>query len=132
MTSSLSIIMTIVFKIFFLSLTITYRTFDLSTSFVYTEDLHPSLHCMLAFAWWLLCSSRILPSKVSFEISLPTKSLHLKHHNKKLLCIECGAFSEDSTSFPGMCYFIDYWHSARTVRNFARRAKLISSVFKKR
>ena len=41
--------------------------------------------------------------------------------------MECGAFSEDSASFPGMCYC-----TVRTVRNFARKTMLISSVFKKR
>ena len=46
--------------------------------------------------------------------------------------MECSAFSEDSTSFPVTWYFIDFIETARTVRNFAGREKLISSVFKKR
>ena len=46
--------------------------------------------------------------------------------------MECSAFLEDSTSFPGMWYLIGFIDTARTVRNFAGRAKLISSVFKKR
>ena len=46
--------------------------------------------------------------------------------------MECSEFSEDSSSFSGMCYFIDFIDTARTVRNFAGRTKLISSVFKKR
>ena len=44
----------------------------------------------------------------------------------------CSAFSEDSTSFPGMRYFIDFIDAARAVCNFAGRTELISSVFKKR
>ena len=45
--------------------------------------------------------------------------------------MECGAFSQDSILFPGMCCFIDFIDIACTVRNSARRTKLISSVFKK-
>ena len=38
-------------------------------------------------------------------------------------------FCENSTSFPGITYLIDFVDPARTVRNFLRRQKLISSFF---
>ena len=56
----------------------------------------------------------------------------LKHHNKILLCMKCDAFCEDSTSFPGICYLIDFIDTASTVNNFVRKTKLISAFFKKR
>ena len=46
--------------------------------------------------------------------------------------MEYDAFNEDSTSFPGICYLVDFIDTAHTVRNFVRRTKLISSFFKKR
>ena len=87
--------------------------------------LHPSFICNLAFAWWHFCFCRMLPSGASFEIALPTKIHPLKHHNKKLLCIRCNAFCEDSTSFPGICYLADFIDTAHTIHNFVRRTKLI-------
>ena len=44
--------------------------------------------------------------------------------------MECGGVCENSASFPVMCYLIDFTDKARTVHNFIRRTKLISSFFK--
>ena len=46
--------------------------------------------------------------------------------------MKCDAFCEDSTSFTGICYLIDFIGAARTVNNFVRKTKLISAFFKKR
>ena len=46
--------------------------------------------------------------------------------------MECDAFYEDPTSFPGICYLVDFIDTAHTVRNFVRRTKLIFSLLKKR
>ena len=93
--------------------------------------LHASFICNLAFTWWHFCFCRMLVSGVSFEIALPTKIHPLKHHNKKLLCIRCNAFCEDSTSFPGICYLADFIDTAYTTHNLVRRTKLIPFFFKK-
>ena len=45
--------------------------------------------------------------------------------------MECDAFYEDSASFPGICYLVDFIDTAHTVRNLLRSIKLISSFFKK-
>ena len=92
--------------------------------------LHPSFICNLAFAWWHFCFYRMLLSRVFFEIALPTKIHPLKHHNKKLLCMKCNAFCENSTSFPGICYLADFIGTAHTIRNFVRKTKLF--LFQKR
>ena len=73
----------------------------------------------------------MLPSGVSFEIALAAKIHPLKHHRKKLLCMKCNAFCEDSASFPGICYLADFIDTARTIHNFVRRTKLISFFFSK-
>ena len=67
----------------------------------------------------------MLPSGVSFEIALPTKIHPLKYHRKKLLCMKCNVFWEDSASFPGIYYLADFIDTAHTLRNFVRRTKLI-------
>ena len=82
--------------------------------------LHPWFLCTLAFAWWLFCCGRILPSKVSFEIAWTTKTHPWKYH-KKLLCMECNAFCKDSTSLQGMCYQVYVTDTAQTVSNLVRR-----------
>ena len=46
--------------------------------------------------------------------------------------MKCDAFCEDSTSFPGICYLIDFIDTPSTVNNFVRKTKLISAFFKKR
>ena len=46
--------------------------------------------------------------------------------------MKCDAFCEDSTSFTGICYLIDFIGTARTVNNFVRKTKLIAGFFKKR
>ena len=73
----------------------------------------------------------MLPSVASLEIALPTKIHPLKQHNKKLLCMKCDAFCEDSTSFPGICYLADFIDTAHTTHNLVRRTKLIPFFFKK-
>ena len=87
--------------------------------------LHLSFVCKLAFAWWHFCFCRMLPSRVSFEIALPTKLHPLKHHKKKLLRMKCNAFCQDASSFPGICYLADFIDTTHTIRNFARRTKPI-------
>ena len=54
----------------------------------------------------------------------------LKHHSKKLFHMECDGFCIDSTSLPGMCYVIDFIDTVRTVSNFTRKTKLLSSFLK--
>ena len=123
---------------FFLSLTIIYKIiFQLGQpicahpliliflDILQRAVLHLSFVCNLAFAWWHFCFCGILPSRVSFEIALPTKIHPLKHHKKKLLCMKCNAFCEDSSSFPGICYLSDFVDTAHTIRNFVRRTKPI-------
>ena len=46
--------------------------------------------------------------------------------------MECSAFCEDSTLFPGMCYLVDFIDTISTVCKFVRRTKIISSFVKKR
>ena len=69
--------------------------------------------------------------QVSLGIVKPTKIHPLKHHNKKLLCVECDIFCKDSTSFPGICHLVCFIDTAHTVHNFVRTTKLISSFFEK-
>ena len=38
-------------------------------------------------------------------------------------------FEKGSTSFPGMCYLIDFTDTALTACNFVRKPKLMSSLF---
>ena len=74
----------------------------------------------------------MLPSGVSFEIALPTKIHPLKHHRKKLLCMKCNVFCEDSASFPGIYYLADFIDTAQTIHNFVRRTKLYIFFFSKK